>query len=186
MKRTLARMRGRQSQAGYTLVEVLVATAIGAIVIGAVTSIVVTTAMATNVTTSHVDATTQIRDFQLNAYDDFTRSAMPVASGCVSFVTRCSTPMTLIGSRMPNQVGGAAAPYTVTYTWDPIQQLVVRQVSGGASRTVASGVTSYSWYVDSSAAHPTVVVNLTVTVNTYNASYSETQAFRFYPRVASS
>lgn len=177
-------MRGRQGQAGYTLVEVLVATAIGAIVLGAVTSIVVTTVISTNVATSRVDATTQVRNFQLNAYDDFERSAVPAVSGCGTAVSPCtSQPIILIGSRIPNQVGGAPSPYTVTYAWDPTLMVVTRQVSGGTSRPVATGVTSYSWYLDSTAAHPTVVVNITVTMNTYNASYSESQAFRFYPRV---
>jgi prepilin-type N-terminal cleavage/methylation domain-containing protein len=183
----ILKIDGRRSQAGYTLVEVLVATAIGAIVMGAVTSIVVTTVISTNVATSRVDATTQVRDFQLNAYDDVARSALPGASGCGSQANPCTTqPMVLTGSRIPNQLAGSPSPYTVTYTWDPSQHLVVRQVSAGPSRPVATGVTSYAWYIDSSAGHPTVVVNLTVTVSTYNASYSESQSFRFYPRVVAS
>ena len=175
----------RRSQAGFTLVEMLVATAIGAIVLGAVTSIVVTTVISANVATSRVDATTQVRNFQLNAYDDMTRSTLPAPSGCGTAVSPCTTqPLVLAGSRMPAG-GGTPSPYTVIYTWDPSQDVVVRQVSGGLSRTIASGVTSYSWYIDSAATHPTIVVSLTITVNTYNASYNESQSFRFYPRVSS-
>lgn len=186
MRKALGRMRGRYGQAGFTLVEVIVATSIGAIVLGAVTSIVLTTVISTNVATSRIDATTQVRDFQLNAYDDFERSAMPAVSGCGTSASPCtSQPIVLIGSRMPNQVGVAPSPYTVTYTWDPTLMVVTRQVTGGTSRPVATGVTSYSWYLDSTAPadHPTVVVNITVTARTFNASYSESQSFRFYPRV---
>jgi len=175
-----------RSQAGYTLVELLVATAIGAIVIAAVASIVLTTAISTNVATSRVDATTQVRTFQLNAYDDVVLSEVPVASGCGTAANPCTTqPMILTGSRIPNRIAGDPAPYTVTYAWDPSQDIVIRQVSGGPSRTVASDVTSYAWYVDTTAAHPTIVVALTITIKTYNASYSESQSFLFYPRVTS-
>ena len=174
------------SQAGFTLVEMLVATAIGAIVLSAVTSIVVTTVISTNVATSRVDAATQVRNFQLNAYDDTSRSSLPSAPGCGTAASPCtSQAMVLSGIRMPN-TGGTPLPYTVTYTWDPSQDVVVRQVGGGSSRIVASGVTRYAWYIDAATGHPTVVVSMTVTVNTYNASYSESQAFRFYPRLVSS
>ena len=38
-------------------------------------------------------------------------------------------------------------------------------------------------YVDSSGAHPTVVIDMTVTVKSFNMTYSESQTLRFYPRV---
>jgi hypothetical protein len=79
-------------------------------------------------------------------------------------------------------VDGAPASYTVTYTWDQSEHEVTRQ-AGAGSRTVARDVTGYSWYVDSDGAHPELVVTLTVTVQTYNASTSQTQTFRFLPRV---
>ena len=172
------------SQAGYTLIEVLVATAIGAIVLGAVTSIVLTTAISTNVATTRVDTSAQVRSFQLTAYDDMALSSAPVPSGCGAAANPCTTqPLILQGSRVPNQVSGSPSAYAVTYTWDSVQNVVVRQVSGGPSRTVATNVTRYSWYVDSSAAHPSIVINLTVTMVTYNSSYSQSQSLRFYPRV---
>ena len=175
--------RRHRYQAGYTLVEVIIATAIGALVLGAVTSIVLTTAISTNVATSRVDASNQVRSLQLTAYDDIALSSVPAPSACGAPATPCTTqPMVLQGGRMPNQVSGSPSQYTVTYTWDPTQHVVVRQVSGGPSRIVATNVTSYSWYVDPGA-HATVVIVLTVTYDAYNARYSESQALRFYPRV---
>ena len=176
----------RRSQAGYTLVELLVATAIGTIVLGALTSIVVTTAISTNVATSRVDASSEIRNFQLAAYDDMTLSRPPVGSGCGTPDNVCTAqPMVLVGQRVPNADSGAPTGYSVTYTWDPASQVVTRQ-AGSASRSVTTGVTQYSWYVDSSTTHPAIVVMLTVTINTYNASYSDTQTLRFVPRITGS
>ena len=67
----------RRRQAGYTLVELIIAMAIGAMVLGALTSIVVTTALSTNLATSRVDASNQVRNFQLTAYDDLALSNLP-------------------------------------------------------------------------------------------------------------
>jgi prepilin-type N-terminal cleavage/methylation domain-containing protein len=176
--------RRRRQQAGYTLVELLVATAVGALIMVALTSIVLTTAISTNVATSRVDASSEIRNFQLSAYDDLAFSTLPTAPGCGTQGAPCTTqPMVLQGQRVPNLVNGAPAPYTVTYTWDPVARTVTRQ-AGPASRPVAEDVTRYSWYTDQTAAHPTVVITLTVTVATYNASYNDTQTFRFVPMLS--
>lgn len=172
-----------RSQAGYTLIELIVASAIGLIVMGALTSVVLTMALGANTATSRVEASSQIRNFQLTAYDDFALSQPPTPVGCGTPTTLCTTQdMILAGSRMPNQAGANAAPYTVRYTWDSTQQVVTRY-EGVTSRVTASGVTNYSWYVDRSGAHPVVVVSMTVVVSFYNTSYAESQTLLFYPRV---
>ncbi|HEV2034881.1 MAG TPA: prepilin-type N-terminal cleavage/methylation domain-containing protein [Candidatus Dormibacteraeota bacterium] len=183
MTPTLAARRRRQ--AGYTLIEVVIASAIGLFVMGSLTSIVLTTVLAANTATSRVEASGQIRNFQLRAYDDFALSQAPIPPGCGSAAASPCTfqAITLQGSRMPNQEAVAAAGYQVTYAWDPATKVVTRQ-TGGASRQTASNVTAYSWYVDS-ASHPSVVISMTVTVGFYNTSYSQSQTMRFYPRVTS-
>ena len=50
-------------------------------------------------------------------------------------------------------------------------------------RVAASSVSAYSWYLDSSGANPTVVVSMTVTIDSYNSKYSQSQTLRFYPRI---
>jgi prepilin-type N-terminal cleavage/methylation domain-containing protein len=172
----------RRRQAGYTLIELIVASAIGLLVMGALTSVVLTSVLAANTATSRVEASAQIRNFQLTAYDDFALSQSPVPVGCGTPVSPCTTQdMYLTGLRMPN-AGGAPGSFTARYTWDPSTQLVTRFV-GAASRVAASDVASYSWYVDPSGAHPVVVVTMTVTVGFYNTSYTESQTLLFYPRV---
>jgi prepilin-type N-terminal cleavage/methylation domain-containing protein len=173
----------RQSQAGYTLIELIVASAIGLIVMGALTSIVLTMVLGANAATGRVEASAQIRNFQLMAYDDFALSRPPNPSGCGTLTNRCTTQqMILTGNRMPNQTGGVVAPFTAKYAWDPSRQEVTRYVGSG-SQTAASNVTGYSWYVDMSEEYPVVVVSVTVTVGFYNTSYSESQTLMFYPRV---
>ena len=175
--------RRRRSQGGFTLIEVIIASAIGLMVMGALTSVVLTMALSANIATGRVEASAQIRDFQLTAYDDFSLSRPPAPTGCGTQSSPCTTQdMILAGSRMPNPIGSVATPYTARYTWDSSQQTVTRFV-GASSRVVASGVTAYSWYVDRSGAHPAVVVSMSVTIAFYNTSYSESQTLLFYPRV---
>jgi len=174
----------RRSQAGYTLVELMVATSIGVLVMGALTSVILTTVVSTNVATSRVDAANQVRGLQLTAYDDMALSLIPTPAGCGTPSSPCTTqPIVLQGSRMSNQAVGTASAYTVSYAWSPAAHTIVRQVSGGASRTVAADVTRFSWYVDTSQMHPAVVISLTVTIDTYNSQYAQSQSMRFYPRV---
>lgn len=177
---TSKRHRG---QAGYTLVELIIATAIGAIVMFALSSVVLTTALGTNIATSRVEASAQIRNFQLTAYDDMTFSRVPAPAGCGAPDNPCTTEgIVLTGTRMQNE-SPIGVPYTVTYTWDRVQDNVVRQVAG-STRTVASNVTAYAWYIDRTGAVPSIVITMTVTVATYNATYSESQALRFSPRLS--
>jgi prepilin-type N-terminal cleavage/methylation domain-containing protein len=175
----------RRSQAGYTLIELIVASAIGLFVMSALTSVVLTSVLATNTATSRVEASAQIRNFQLTAYDDFALSSPPSPLGCGTQASPCTNQdMFLTGVRMPAELGAPPPQYTVRYTWDPNQKVVTRFV-GPASRVAASNVQSYSWYVDRTGAHPVVVVSMTVTVGFYNTAYSESQTLLFYPRVTS-
>jgi prepilin-type N-terminal cleavage/methylation domain-containing protein len=176
----------RRRQAGYTLIELIIASAIGLMVMGAMTSVVLTMVLGGNTATSRIEASAQIRNFQLTAYDDFALSRPPATSGCGTSLSPCTTQdMVLTGDRMPNQTGGVAAPFTARYAWDSDKGLVTRFV-GVASRVVASSVRSYSWYVDdSTGAHPVVAVSMSVTVGFYNTTYTESQSLLFYPRITS-
>jgi hypothetical protein len=90
---------------------------------------------------------------------------------------------------MPNDSNpnAVAAMFSVEYKWDPTAQVVTRTPLLGpdiVGRVVARDVTAYSWYIDDSAAHRTVVVALTVNVTgTFGTTYNESVSLRFYPRV---
>ena len=172
MKRTINTYA--RSQSGYTLVEVVITCAIGAVLMSALTSVVLTSYRAAAIATSRIEASGQIRNFQFGAYDDFARSGVPSSS--------CAPPkvcIVLTGTQMSNSTTPTPISYVVTYTWDGVA-ILDRQVQADLvvlpSRHVATSVTAFSWNVD--APTNTVVVNLTVTVLTY----SESQSFRFYPR----
>jgi prepilin-type N-terminal cleavage/methylation domain-containing protein len=161
-----------RSQGGYTLVELIVASAIGLFVMTGLTSVVLTTWRAGTTATSRVEASGQIRNFEFVAYDDFALSGVPTISSCApDSIPPCT--IALSGLRTPN----STVPVPVTYTWDGAN--VDRQVGGNAASHAAINVTAFAAYVDGSAPHQTVVVTLTVTVQ----SYAETQTLRFYPRV---
>jgi prepilin-type N-terminal cleavage/methylation domain-containing protein len=177
-------LRYARSQGGYTLVELIVASAIGLMVMTALTSVVLTSWRASTTATSRIEASGQIRNFQFEAYDDFALSSLPIPAGCAATITDpCTTPIVLQGSRASNATTPAISPYTVTYTWDSGSQLLERQTKVGTNPLVnfdaATGVTAFSWYLDGSAANQTVVVTISITVQ----SYIETQTLRFYPRV---
>lgn len=162
-------------QSGYTLVEVIIALAIGALLMVALTSVIFTSMRASAGATSRVQASAEIRNFEYYAYDDFARSQAP-SSGVCTQASPCTTQsLTLTGIQVTNTT---PQPQTVTvsYTWDGTSNLD-RSVSGGSSRHTATDVTAFDWYVDTNS---TVVVSISVTVGTY----TETSTFRFYPRMS--
>jgi prepilin-type N-terminal cleavage/methylation domain-containing protein len=177
MKATL--LRYARDQSGYTLVELIVASAIGLFVMTGLTSMVLTTWRAGTTATSRIEASGQIRNFQFEAYDDFALANLPTPSGCAATAASpCTTPIVLQGVQASNAISPATSPYQVTYTWDG-SNLLMRQVNTNPAVEAANGVTAFSWYLDGSGSHQMVVVTISVTVQ----SYTETQALRFYPRV---
>jgi prepilin-type N-terminal cleavage/methylation domain-containing protein len=163
------------SQGGYTLVELIVASAIGLLVMTGLTSVVLTTWRAGTTATSRIEASSQIRNFQFEAYDDFALSGVPAITSCAS---NDPPPCTIVlsGLQASNSTAPVPAPYRVTYTWDGAN--LDREI-GSSSNHAATNVTAFSAYVAGTAPYQTVVVTLTVTVQ----SYAETQTLRFYPRV---
>ena len=162
-----------RSQNGFTLIEVIIATAIGAILMGGLTSVVLTSTRAGTIATSRVDASAQIRNFQLFAHDDFARTGAPSAGACTP-AAPCTTPITLTGTYV-SSLATPAPGYKVTYAWDG-SNFLDRQVAGAGSIHAATNVTKFSWYIDTNGAY---VVTLTVTVR----AYSQSQTFLFYPQV---
>jgi prepilin-type N-terminal cleavage/methylation domain-containing protein len=168
-----------KDQGGYTLVELIVASAIGLFVMTGLTSVVLTTYRAGTTATSRIEASSQIRNFQFEAYDDFALSNLPVPNGCAgTAASPCTTPIALQGVQASNATNPTTTAYQVTYTWDGTN-LLMRQVNGNPAVEAANGVTAFSWYLDGSGSHQMVVVTISVTVQ----SYTETQTLRFYPRV---
>jgi prepilin-type N-terminal cleavage/methylation domain-containing protein len=172
-----------RSQGGYTLIELLIASALGLFVMTGLTSVVLTTWRAGQTATSRIEASGQIRNFEFEASDDFALSSLPIPTGCAATVASpCTTPIVLHGVQASNATSPATSPYQVTYAWDG-SDVLQRQVQVGAGPSInfnaATGVTAFSWYLDGSGSHQTVVVTISITVQ----SYTETQTFRFFPRV---
>lgn len=154
--------RRRQAQRGFTLVELVIALALGVLLMSALTSVVYTSWRGAAIAADRLQASSQIRNFEYFAYDDFAQSAVSSLGDACTESSPCTTPIALA---------------SVTYTWDGSRFLDRSSNSTGAAIHVASDATAFSWFVDTNS---TVVVSLTVTVS----SYSESQTFRFYPRVS--
>lgn len=168
-----------RSQGGFTLIEVIIASAIGLIVMTALTSVILTTVQGAKVATGRIEASGQIRNFELRAYDDFALSEAPTPSGCGTSSDPCTTaPLSLSGLAASNSDQPEPSAYAVTYQWDG-SAFLDRTVGDGPAEHMATSVTAFAWYVDTSGPKATVVISLTVTV----LSYSESQTFRFYPRL---
>jgi len=167
-----------RSQGGYTLVELIVASAIGLMVMTGLTSVVFSSWRAAMAATSRIEASGQVRNFQFEAYDDFALSGVPTLSNCTAGSPPPCT-VALSGLRTPN----STVSVPVTYTWDGAN--VDRQVGGGAANHAATNVAAFSAFIDAAdPRHPTVVVTMTVTVGAGAGQfYSESQTLRFYPRV---
>lgn len=175
-------VKAARSQQGFTLVELLVASVVGLIVMTALTSVVFTSWRGWLTAAGRVEASSQIRSFESLAHDDFTQSGMPpVPSGCVATqASPCTVQaIALTGSRATNAPNPAVnVNYHVTYVWDGKSNLD-RIVGGNAPVHAATGVTGFSWYLAGTGSHETVVVTLSVT----EQSYTETQTLQFYPRL---
>ena len=174
--------RARQ-QGGFTLIELIIASAIGLLVMSALTSVVFTTYQADQQATNRVNAAGQIRSFQQTAYGDFAVSSVPVPpAGCGAGAAQPCTqgqPITLQGCSW-NPGNSTWQGHTVMYAWDSAAHVVNRTVSPTPAHVSATGVAAFSWYLDSTANQmATVVVTITATAGTYNQS----QTMRFYPRV---
>jgi prepilin-type N-terminal cleavage/methylation domain-containing protein len=161
------------SQGGYTLVELIVASAIGVLVMTGLTSVVLSSSRAGAVATSRIEASAQLRSFESFAHDDFARSAAPNAGSCTQ-PAPSSSAIVLTGTQVVST--GPETGYTVSYTWDGSNFLDRQVADTGASLHAATNVTRFSWYVDCNAAY---VVSLTVQVQQYRLS----QTFLFYPQV---
>lgn len=175
--------RRKGQQAGYTLIELMIATAVGLVVMSALTSVVFTTYQANQVATSRVEAAAQIRDFEETAYDDFALSGLPpTPGGCGSSGQPCTRdPIQLNGCAMTNSATPSLESRTVVYAWNESTHRVDRNVDSASVNPAASNVTAFSWYIDGVAPKQSVVVTLTVT----SGAIGQTQTLRFYPRVAS-
>jgi prepilin-type N-terminal cleavage/methylation domain-containing protein len=168
--------RYAKSQGGYTLIEVIVAAAIGALVMTGLTSVVLTSSRAAGIATSRIEASAQVRNFEWDAYGDFALSGTPVISSCArSDPPPCS--ITLSGLQASNSTTPIPVNYTVTYTWDGSN--VDRKIGSNPTVHAATNVTAFSAVLTGATPNQTVVVTLTVTLQ----AYAQTQALRFYPRL---
>jgi len=178
LKTRLSRCSG--NQAGYTLVELLVASVIGLIVMAGLTSVVLTAWRSSSTATGRVEASSQIRSFEYFAYDDFALSNTPIPSGCAATAASpCTTqPILLLGVQASNQNQPVVSPYQVTYTWNGTDVLD-RQVNGNPPVHAATGVSAFAWYIDGTTPYQSVVVTISVTVQ----GYTKTQTLRFDPSI---
>jgi prepilin-type N-terminal cleavage/methylation domain-containing protein len=165
-----------RSQAGYTLVELMIASMIGVIVIAGLTSVVWTSMSAASVAQSRVEASSQVRSFQSQAYEDFALSGVPSLSSCAPASPPPCT-IVLSGLQASNLVAPTPGAVQITYSWNGTT--VDRTVGSNPPREVASSVTAFSASMAGTAPNQTVVVTMTVTVQ----NYTETQTMQFYPRV---
>jgi len=127
--------RHARDQGGYTLIELLVASAIGLIVMSGLTSVVLSSFRAASIATSRVEASGQIRSFQLDAYTDFAGSSLPTPSGCGTETNRCTTQaISLQGLQSGNTTIPSPASYKVTYTWNSAKFMLDRKVGSMEAR----------------------------------------------------
>jgi prepilin-type N-terminal cleavage/methylation domain-containing protein len=168
-----------RSQGGYTLVELMVASAIGLFVMSGLTSVVMTSWRAGATATSRVEASGQIRSFQFRAYDDFALADVPVIESC-AFADPPPCKITLSGWKVTDS-SLVPSIFEVTYNWDGVN--LDRQVKGSDSTHVATNVSAFSVNLSGTYPNQTVAVTLTVTMrNNAEVVYSETQTLGFDPR----
>ena len=179
----------KNTQSGFTLIELIIATAIGLVVMTGLTSIMFTAYRADRQATSRVEAAGQIRTFEQSAFRDFALSSVPPAPPtCGTQATPCTqAPIQLTGCSITSNDGGAThvwQSHKVTYTWNSTTQVVTRDVGSGVTFPAGSDVSAFSWYIAGTSPNQSVVVTITVTVFWAQGSpYSQSQVLRFRPQV---
>jgi prepilin-type N-terminal cleavage/methylation domain-containing protein len=168
---TWLRVAHLKGQSGYTLIELIITAAIGALLLGALVSVFLTTTRATDTATGRVEASGQVRNFEIFAYEDFTGAGLSDFSPGCTASSPCQTQITL--TEIP--IDNPGQTYTVSYAWDKTNLFLDRTVGNNPPLHAATNVAAFSWYLDTNR---TVVVTLTIVVN----SYTQSQTFRFYPR----
>jgi prepilin-type N-terminal cleavage/methylation domain-containing protein len=166
-----------RSQAGYTLVEMILALGIGTMLIAGTALLLWTMFTANHTSDVRLQASAQIRNFQLAFHDDVVLNNRPV-----SITGNCTPPgpctISLSGSRF-NQGASGPGAFSVTYSYS--SGTVTRQVSGAGATEVAKNVARFCPGV---SAGNVVTVNLTAQDSL--GAYSETQTLKFDPRPVSS
>ena len=163
------------------MIELLVAMAIGVLILSALTSVLLTTYRADQAAINRIEVSGELRNFQQTAYDDFASSALPAPpGGCGTSSQPCTQDAINLQSCA---LSSAAAPTkrVVAYQWISATQVIQRQVGSITVNSAANNVTAFAWYVDGAAPNQSVVVSLTV----QQKGITQSQTMRFYPRVAS-
>ena len=179
----------KNTQAGFTLIELIIATAIGLVVMTGLMSVMFTAYRADRQATSRVEAAGQIRSFQQSAFRDFALSSLPPAPPtCGTQASPCTQdPIQLSGCSITSNDGGVThvwQSHSVTYSWNNATQMVTRDVGSGVTFPAASNVSAFSWYLDGASPNQSVVVTIAVTVNwAQNSPYTQSQVLRFFPHV---
>lgn len=176
----------RRSQAGFTLVEMMIASAMGAIVMGALSSVVWLATSSNASVDPRLQASGQVRNLQtaLNADLTSARPAPLADSGCTQSVPCTTFPIQVRGPIVPARTGLAQpdpVAHYVTYCYIPAGSVVERFAgtltacpgAAGSGQAVARRLSSFSWYYTGTS----VVVSVSATVG----SYSTGQVLLFNP-----
>jgi hypothetical protein len=158
------------------MVEFILAAGISALLAAAMVQVLFTVYGANHTSDSRLQASAQIRNFQLAFHDD-----LVLAASLTACANPCTT-LTISGNRL-NQNATSPCAFSVTYTFtapsgtNPYVPGKVTRTVSGRSIDVARNVPSLTFYV---ATDNTVTGN--ITVQDSSRSYSETQSLLFHPR----
>ena len=115
----VARLRGARAQEGITMLELTLSIALSAMMLAPLAAILWQVTAAPAQSTGAVDVVNQVRNAHVNVPDDV-RSGQIFATGDDPVLGRLA---------WTNFGGGTSRYHTLTYTWDPVEEAMVRQVS---------------------------------------------------------
>jgi prepilin-type N-terminal cleavage/methylation domain-containing protein len=174
-------MNRRRGEAGFTLVEVLIASTISVLVMSGATMLLYTFYISNFIANSRLQTSGQIRNFQLAFNDDAV-----LASSSICPATPCDnlTTLKLEGCRFSRGDPSPSNPsrFTAVYKWWPPTTSspgTVSRTVGGSTIQVARNVPGFTADVAGDNS-----VTVTLTVQDSSKRYSQTQTLYFHPRPA--
>ncbi|MFN2463428.1 MAG: type II secretion system protein J [Candidatus Dormibacteria bacterium] len=159
------------SQGGFTLVEMIIATAVSSILLAGISVLVFTNFSASTIAAQRLQASGQLQNFQVAFYRDAALDNTATNRSPIIAAAPCDV---VLAGRRRDAGGTTNTSYSVEYK---LSGSDIRRTVAATTSTVARNVKLFTCALQSDGTFQVVISAQDTT-----GSYTQSQTFRFYPR----